>query len=170
MDDKNIRLKFRYSEREYVQALRASARTRLRLPLDIAMIAVCAIVGFLSLRSDDSQWFGIFSIAAAAALSVMILISLFVIPTIVFRSDPKFKDEYELDFSSDGIHFKTAHIDSEIQWSFYQKALIIPSAYVLYNGKRNVSVIPKRVFESPEKLALFDSLVVEKVPQIARKK
>src|SRR4051812_14491224 len=117
MEDKNIRLKFRYSEMEYVKALRASARMRLRLPLDIAVIALCVIAGFISLQSNDYHWFGIFSIAAAAVLSVMIWLALFVIPTMVFRSDPKFKDEYELDFSSDRIHFKTAHIDADLQWS-----------------------------------------------------
>jgi hypothetical protein len=92
-----------------------------------------------------------------------------VIPKLNFRREPKFRDEYSLAFSPEGIHFRTAHIDSHLQWSMYSRALVDAHSFILYHGTNSFTVIPKRVFETPEQLALFERLISEKIPKISTK-
>jgi len=101
---------------------------------------------------------------------VLILVAAFsVIPVIVFRREAKYRDNYSLTFSSENIHFRTIHIDSQLQWSMYSRALIDAHSFVLYYGSRSFSVIPKRVFETAEQQAAFEKLISEKIPEISKK-
>lgn len=86
-----------------------------------------------------------------------------------FRNDPKYRDEYSLTFSPEGIHFQTAHIDSHLEWSIYSRALVDVHSYMLYWGSRTFTVIPKRVFENTEQRVAFEQLLAERVPKIVRK-
>jgi len=92
-----------------------------------------------------------------------------VIPPLVFRREPKFRDEYSLVFSSEGIHFRTAHIDSRLQWSLYSSALVDAHSYVLYYGKRQFTAIPKRVFVGSEQLQAFEQLLTQHISNIVRR-
>jgi hypothetical protein len=92
-----------------------------------------------------------------------------VIPRIAFRREPKFRDDYALTFWADGIHFRTAHIDSQLQWSMYSRALVDAHSYVLYYGVRQFTVIPKRVFQNAEDQQAFEQLLTHHVPQIVRR-
>ena len=95
-----------------------------------------------------------------SAFLVLILIAAFVVlPPLAFRYEPKFRDEYSLMFSPDGIHFHTAHIDSNLAWNLYSRALVDAHSYVLYYGSRTFTVIPKRVFQNTEQQAAFDQLL-----------
>jgi hypothetical protein len=84
---------------------------------------------------------------------------LFVAPRQRFRSDPKFVDEYFLQFSDDGIQFKTAQIDSLLQWSLYNKVLENERFYILIYGKNMISVIPKRAFADAKQEAAFSEML-----------
>ncbi len=99
----------------------------------------------------------------------MLIAAFTVIPPLVFRREPKFRDEYSLTFSPEGIHFRTAHIDSQLQWSMYSRALIDAHSYVLYYGSRHFTVIPKRFFESIEQQQAFEQLLTQHVSQIVRR-
>ena len=90
----------------------------------------------------------------------LILIAAFVvIPPFLFRREPKFEDEYSLAFGEQGIHFSSAHIDSQIEWSMYSRALINRHSYVLYYGERSFTVIPRRVFQNTEQQRAFERLL-----------
>ena len=167
--DSTIHLAFRYTERDYVRAARANAASRARLWLDIQALLVSAFVGFYFLHSTPSYWYGVGMLGLSALLVLMFVAAFVVIPRMVFRSDPKFQDEYSLDFSPEGIHFRTDHIDSQLQWSLYSKALIDVYSFVLYYGTRSFTVIPKRVFESAEQEAAFEKLLMQNVSQIVRR-
>ena len=78
-------------------------------------------------------------------------------------------EEYSLTFSPEGIHFRTAHIDSQLQWSVYSRALVDAHSYLLYHGARQWSVIPRRVFQSRAEQEAFERLLAEHVPQIMRR-
>ncbi len=92
-----------------------------------------------------------------------------IIPPLAFRRDPKFRDDYSLTFSPEGIHFRTVNIDSHLQWSIYSRALIDAHSYVLYYGSRQFTVIPKRVFQSTEQRQAFEELLAQHVSQIVRR-
>ena len=165
-----VSLCFRYSESDFVRAMRAHYALRLRLWLDISAILVTGIAGFYFWRSPDLHWPSV----AAMSVSVVFLLILFaafvIIPPMAFRREPKLREEYSLTFSQEGIHFITAHIDSQLQWSIYSRALIDAHSYVLYHGTGSFTVIPKRVFQSADQQRAFEQLLVQHVPKIVAKR
>lgn len=107
---------------------------------------------------------------AVSGISALMLLAVFtVIPKIVFRSQPKFRDDYSLRFSPQGIHFRTAHIDSDLQWGIYTSALVDAHSCILYYGSRQFTVIPKRVFQDGSQQQTFERLLAQNVSKIADK-
>jgi YcxB-like protein len=163
-----VNLSFRYAEQDYVRALRAHYSTRLRLPLDIAVTVAVAIVGMYELRSG-SRAFGITLLCLAVVFALILVAAFIVIPRIWFRSQPKLRDEYALRFSPEGIHFQTAHIDSKLQWAMYTKALVDPYSFILYYGRQQFTVIPKRVFQDGSQRQTFERLLHQNVSNVVDK-
>jgi hypothetical protein len=164
-----INLSFRYSESDYVRALRAHYSSRLRVRFDIAAAIVAALLGAYSWRSPDYHWLSVICVAASVVLVLILFVAFVVVPPLAFRSEAKFKDDYSLTFSQDGIHFRTAHIDSQLQWSLYSRAFIDGHSYVLYYGSRQFTVIPKRVFKSAEQQESFEQLLSQHVSKVVRR-
>jgi len=164
-----INLSFRYAESDYVRALRAHYATHLRLPLDIAVTVILAGAGAYLLRSPSLRWLGITGIVLAVLFALLLVAAFMVIPPLAFRREPKFRDDYSLTFSPEGIHFRTAHIDSRLQWSMYSRALVDAHSYVLYYGTRQFTVIPRRVFESIEQQQAFEQLLAQRISRIVRR-
>lgn len=164
----NVNLSFRYAEQDYVRALRAHYATRLRVPLDIAVTAAVALLGAYELRSG-SRLFGI-GLLCLSGVFILILVAAFaVIPRIWFRSQPKLRDEYSLRFSPEGIHFQTAHINSDLRWTMYTRALVDAYSFILYYGNQQFTVIPKRVFSDGAERESFERLLSENVSDIVNK-
>lgn len=82
----------------------------------------------------------------SAGLCTMIFYALVVLPALLYRSQPKLKQSYCLEFSQCGIRFKTNAFDSRLQWQVYDRWLADAEFYILYHGKRDLSVIPRRAF------------------------
>ncbi|MHB1033842.1 MAG: YcxB family protein [Pirellulales bacterium] len=169
VETSTVSLSFRYRESDYVRAVRAHHASPLRQRLDFLLAVVLAIVGAHFWRTADLHWVGVVCVVASACLAMMMVAACVVVPRWVFRSEPKFHDEYSLTFSSDGVHFRTAHIDSQLQWSLYSRALIDAHSYLLYYGSRQFTLIPKRVFQSTEKEQEFEQLVTQHVLRIVRR-
>jgi hypothetical protein len=164
-----INLSFRYAQNDYVRALRAHYASQLRLPLDILVIIVLIGAGAYLWRSPNLHWLAVAAIALAAVFVLMLIAAFTVIPALAFRREPKFRDDYSLAFSAEGIHFHTAHIDSQLQWSLYSRALMDAHSYVLYYGSRQFTVIPKRVFQSDEQRQAFEQMLTERISNIVRR-
>lgn len=128
-----------------------------------------ASLGAYFWRSPGSHWFGVVCVGASAVFGLILVAAFLVIPPLAFRYEPKFRDEYSLTFSPEGIHFQAAHIDSHLEWSLYTRVLVDSHSYLLYWGSRTFTVIPKRVFQSTEQQAAFEELLEEHVPKIVRK-
>ncbi|MBW3600823.1 MAG: YcxB family protein [Planctomycetes bacterium] len=167
--DSTVTLTFRYDEIDYVRAVRADYATRLRLRPDLAVAAGVAVFGTYLSFSSGSRWLGIACVLLAAAFGFMLFVAFVIIPPVAFRREPKFRDEYTLTFSPEGIRFQTAHIDSQLQWSLYSRALIDKHSYILYYGSRQFSVVPKRVFQSSEQQQAFEKLLIDNVAEIVRR-
>jgi hypothetical protein len=167
--DSIIHLTFQYSEQDYVRAMRAHYASRLRLKLDAAVAVAAALLGIYLWRSPDSRWRGIGLVCLSAVLVLMLVVAFGVIPKFVFHREPKFRDEYSLTFSPEGIHFRTAHINSQLEWSLYTRALVDAHSFVLYYGTNLFTVIPKRAFDTAEQLAAFERLIKGKIPEARTK-
>lgn len=166
MTSQTIDLRFRYTERDYVRAMRAHYASRLRLWVDIFSIVLTGTVGAFLWRSPALYLIGIMLIATSAVLTLILTTAFLIIPPIAFRREPKFKDEYSLTFTPENIHFKTDHINSVLQWNIYTRALIDAHSYVLYYGAGSISVIPKRVFTSADQQVEFEHLLRQHVAKI----
>jgi hypothetical protein len=161
-----VNLSFRYLERDYARALRAHYATQLHPRRDILVAAVVAIIGIYFWRSEGSHWLGGVCVAVSVAFVLIVLAAFTIVPRLVFRSEPKFRDDYSLTFSAEGIHFRTAHIDSNLQWSMYSRALVDTYSYMLYYGSRRFTLIPKRVFPDDEQQRAFEELLRQHIPRI----
>jgi hypothetical protein len=128
-----------------------------------------AALGAYFWRSPSSHWFGVLLVGASAVFSLILIAAFLVIPPLAFRRQPKFHAEYSLTFSSDGIHFQTARIDSHLKWSVYSRVQIDAHSYLLYWGSRTFTIVPKRVFQNTEQQGAFEELLAERVPKIVRK-
>jgi hypothetical protein len=164
-----VSLSFRYSESDYVRALRAHYASHMRIWLDIVVVVVVGIAGAYLWRLPGSRWISIGFIAVSGIFALMLLAAFVIIPPLAFRREPKFRDEYSLTFSNEGIHFNTAHIDSHLQWCMYSSALVDAHSYVLYYGTRSFTVVPKRVFQGADQKSAFEELLVQHVPKIITK-
>jgi len=163
-----VHLSFRYAEEDYVRAMRAHYASRLRLPLDIAVTVGVAVLGAYELRSG-SHAFGIALLSVSGIFALILVAAFAVIPSISFRTQPKFRDEYSLRFSPEGIHFQTTHIDSDLQWGMYTSALVDAYSFILYYGSQQFTVIPKRVFQDGSQRQAFERLLVQNVPNVVDK-
>jgi hypothetical protein len=161
-----IDLSFRYSKSDIVRAMRAHYASRMRPRLDIVMVAGLAAVGAYLWRSPSSHWSGVFFVGASAVFAIFLFTAFVIIPPLAFRLEPKYRDDYSLNFSAEGVHFRTVHVDSQLLWSLYSWALVDAYSYILYYGSRTFTVIPKRVFQSPEQQEAFDRLLAQHVSKI----
>jgi hypothetical protein len=159
-----ITVEFRYLQEDYLQAVRAHQRANLGLG-NLLSIPIGAVAAAYFWHSQEYHWIAVLGMFTAAAFSVLYLAAFFIVPLIFFRSEPKFKDEYSLEFTDDGIHFKTSNLDSRINWSLYSSVRITRTAYVLYYGRRHFTVIPKRVFKSDAEQERFVGLIESKIPR-----
>jgi len=146
--------------------MRAHYADRLRLWLDFSVVVVVGMVGIWLWPSFSGKLF----LGVSASFILVLFTAFVVIPPLAFRREPKFRDEYSLTFSPEGIHFRTAHIDSNLAWNLYSRVLVDAHSYVLYYGSQTFTVIPKRVFQNADQQAAFDHLVTQHVPVIVRKK
>ncbi|PYV49434.1 MAG: hypothetical protein DMG92_10945 [Acidobacteria bacterium] len=163
-----VNLSFRYAEEDYVRAMRAHYASRLRLPIDIAVTVGVAVLGAYELRSG-SHAFGIALLCVSGIFALILIAAFAVIPRISFRTQPKFRDEYSLRFSPEGIHFQTVHIDSDLQWGMYTSALVDAYSFILYYGTQQFSVIPKRVFRDGSQRETFERLLLQNVSRVVDK-
>lgn len=163
-----VNLSFRYVEADYVRAMRAHYASRLRLPLDIAVTLGVAVFGAYEWR-QGSHAFGITLLCVSGIFALILVAAFAVIPRISFRSQPKLHDEYSLKFSPEGIHFQTAHIDSDLQWGMYTSALVDTYSFILYYGTQQFTVIPKRVFQDGSQCQMFERLLLQNVSNVVDK-
>jgi hypothetical protein len=96
-------------------------------------------------------------------LLLLVAYALLVVPALIYRSDPKLKLEYSLLLYSDRIEFKTDNIDSTLRWQLYHSWLRDDEFYILYHGKRNVTVIPCRALNSNDSDQRFAELLRQKI-------
>ena len=152
-----------------MRAVRVDYASRLRLWLDIPIIALTLVAGIYLWRSEGLTWFSMLNLGVSGAFTLVLILAFLVIPALSFRREPKLHDQYALTFSEQGIRFNTEHIDSQLEWSLYSRALIDAHSYILYYGARSFTVIPKRVFESNDQEKNFRNLLTQKVSKIVAK-
>jgi hypothetical protein len=155
----SIQLSFKYTEEEYLAAARLflwrSRETLIRLVVTFAFLSFGLILLLSLISFALPLW-------ATISLSLLVGVALFHgffydLPRRYFRGDPKFRDEYSLTFSDEGIGFKTRNIDASVAWSLYTGVIENKNFYLLIYGKdiASLTVIPKRVFRDSKQEVTF---------------
>ena len=139
-----IETTFTYSRGEYVMALKRHYKTALKVRRDVIGGVAAIALGLYFVFTYGSVWYVWLLLVSGAILLGLVAFAIFVLPKMIYDSQPKLKGEYRLTFSDDGIGFKTEGIDSTLQWSIYRWWLSDKDFYIMYHGKRDLSVIPRR--------------------------
>jgi hypothetical protein len=165
-----IKVKFNYTEKEYLTAA--------RMLLFGQRVLLARLIIILAL-----VWFGIMTISllsefefplwAAFWIGLLVDVSFVYLgvvdaPRRLFRKDAKMREQFELTFSEEGVALKTSQIDSKLAWSLYKGILENKSLYVLvYDapGRMMMTVVPKRVFRDASEELEFRRLVHQQVDQ-----
>ena len=159
-----VTLRFRYTEQDYVRAMRLHLSKRMRLKLDIVVaVALGLLSAFMLWDRDNLDWFWVFGGVASAVLLAIVLLAWFVAPVRAYRQEPKLHDEYFLQFGSDGIAFRTASIDSRIEWKLYRELRSDEHTHLLVYGTNGFTALPRRVFTGPDQEAAFLQLVRQSI-------
>ena len=164
-----VQLRFSHTEKEYLSAVRFymfhSTETMARL---IALYVLLALAFFVLNVLIDF----VLPLWAIVALILCIGIAWFHtylvdLPRRYFRSDPKFRAEYDLTFTDAGIQFKTPEINSSIAWSLYTRVIENDRFYIMIYGKNipSLSIIPKRAFPTSKEEIAFRQMLRRHVDQ-----
>jgi hypothetical protein len=164
--DQPIRLVFVYQRSEYLRAMRRlyfKYRHGLHVGRDTVLACILIVLGggYTYLYGIDTISLLLFT--PGAVLVLIMGYSFFVLPRMIYASEPKLKEQYELDFSDGGMAFRMRGLNSTLEWPFYKEWLVDDEFYVLFYGKRNPTVIPRRAFSSREDDSAFRELLVRHI-------
>lgn len=159
----SIELQFRYTEEEYVSAIRAYMLAKRRVAFFLAIASVITLLGIYFLLTQSDSAATISFLCTGAFLFGLLATSFVILPHRRFQDNPQFRSEYHLQFAEDGILFQTDHISSTLKWEIYTEALETQKFYLLSYGEGAVTVIPKRVFNTGEQQAHFKDMLMRKV-------
>jgi hypothetical protein len=161
----DIHFAFRYQPGEYLSGIRANQFPRYRLLTDLGISLMILIVGMATLAWSQDFWLGVIFIALSLPLPALYLLSFLITPVMMGES-LKREQEYQLTLSDAGIHFQTESIDSRIAWSLYRRATRTARFYLLYYGRNQFTVIPRRVFKDDGEAQAFEELLRRQLPKV----
>ena len=164
-----VHLRFSHTEKEYISAVRYylthSTETFARLIAFYVLISLGFFILNVLLDFLIPLW-------ANFALILCIGVAWFHaylvdLPRRYFRSDPKFRSEYDLTFTDAGIQFKTQDVNASIAWSLYTNVIENENAYMLIYGKDipSLSIVPKRAFRDSKEETVFRQMLRRNVNQ-----
>jgi hypothetical protein len=158
----SVLLRFIYTSSEYAAAYRLYWRRQLwGIRQTIASLTVVGLGLLLHFYFKSSL--GLTLAGAGGFFLLFVPLMTLLLPFFYFRREPRLRDEYNLEFSDRGIHFKTAHVDSQLNWSLYEKVLEDDRFFLLLYSKRAFTVIPKRAFSTVGEERRFQALLQEHV-------
>lgn len=96
---KTVEFSFKYTENEYVSAMRRYFARTLYTKTDIILAVAAITVGTLFLIYSTKSFVWYFLIFAGAILLLINFVACFIAPRLRFRREPKLHDEYFLRFS-----------------------------------------------------------------------
>ncbi len=159
-----VSISFTYTEDEYVRAARLFYARAYRTRFNLWFGALLALLGAAGLVLEGE----VAVLSTVCLLMGAVLLSFgyvghYVTPRRVYEANPKFRELYELDFTEEGIRFRSKGADTRLEWGFYSKVWETEEFYLLVYGKDMFSVIPKRAFREPLQEESFRALLRAKL-------
>lgn len=164
-----VELRYSLTEKEYLSAVRYYFLRSTQMLPRIIVLYVFIAAGFLLLNALLGSVLPLWSLIALISLIGVALGHAYLVdlPRRYFRSDPKFRLEYNLVFRDSGIKFKTQDIDSSIAWSLYTGVVENEKFYFLVYGKNlpSLTILPKRAFRDSNEESAFRQMLRRHVDQ-----
>ncbi|HJT27993.1 MAG TPA: YcxB family protein [Pyrinomonadaceae bacterium] len=158
-----VQLSFRYSEEEYLAAIRFYFWHSKTLLGRAIVTYVLFSVGLVLLPLAVGFSLPIWANLALVGIAGVALFHGYVVdrPRTYFQGDPKFRDDYYLTFTDAGIEFHTQNMSSMTAWNFYSGVVENDSFYILIYGKNihSLSIVPKRAFQSSNQDTTFRQIL-----------
>jgi len=156
-----VEVTFKYTQAEYVKADRQYLiASKTISKTSIVILAIFLPASLIYLFFTSYSILGIIFIAVGIVAAIVGSALYFYIPIYKFKITPKYNDEYILSFSGDGIAFRTPSIDSIIKWDMYSEIWESMEFYFLIQSPRLYTLIPKRIFKSPDDMRIFEEIAV----------
>ena len=161
--DEAVQLSFRYSEEEYLAAIRFyfwHSKTLLgRAIVTYVLFSAGLVLLPLAMGFHLPVWANL----ALVGIAGVALFHGYVVdrPRTYFQGDPKFRDDYHLTFTDAGIEFHTQNMSSMTAWNFYSGVVESDSFYILIYGRNihSLSIVPKRAFQSSNQDTTFRQIL-----------
>jgi hypothetical protein len=126
------------------------------------------LYGVYSMVTAGVHWLAILFIALAPCEWFNLLSTHRLKAYLGSKWNPKFREQFEVTFTQQGIHFSTPTIDSHIDWTFYHYVLEDDQLFLLVYGKWMYSVIPKRAFANASERDAFRDLMRQMIVPLAK--
>lgn len=162
----SVNLHFKLAEEEWVAASRLYMLRQPGIILRFVSAFILLVVGLVFFTAINEVVLSLFLLSVGVILFSFVAALLFVLPRQRFRNDPRHVDEFFLEFTDEGISFRTERIDSRLDWSLYNSAMENERLYVLVYGKGMITVVPKRAFNGHGHETAFRNLLARKLGPI----
>ena len=164
-----VELRYNLTEKEYLSAVRFYLMRSKRLLARVIIWLVLVLAGLFLLNVVIDFILPIWFILALVFLVGVAWFHGYLVdlPRRYFRSDPKFRQEYNLTFTDAGIEFKTQDINSSIAWSLYTRVVENEDFYILVYGENipSLSILPKRAFRDSNEENAFRQMLRRHIDQ-----
>ena len=80
-----------------------------------------------------------------------------------WEREPLYHTEHTISFSDEGVHFLMGHVESNLDWNYYQRMLESSDGFLLVYGDDSFNFFPKRAFTSEEMNNEFRALAMKKL-------
>lgn len=120
----------------------------------LALLAVS--VTMLAFVTGNSEWGrSMLPLAGMAILwPSLMLLSPYYTGGKALRQTPGLAGPRTMDISAEGLHVRSATVDSKLAWSLYSRWTETKKAFVLYQGPNIVVPLPKRVMSAEQQETL----------------
>jgi len=119
----------------------------------------------------SALWFFIDELNLAATFGLALgLIIVFGAPVVrrwaskrKWRREPLYQTEHAVSFSDEGVRFLMGHVESNLDWLYYQRLVESPEGFLLISGDDAFNFFPKRAFGGESMINEFRRLAQKKL-------
>ncbi|MUK90753.1 hypothetical protein GMD78_20565 [Ornithinibacillus sp. L9] len=159
----NFILRFQYSETEFIKAYRELFTSNKKWIVDLLISVGLMAIALYLIFTDEVTILNTLALIIAILYFIILILKLYIIPLLVFRRTPKYRDTYTLAFTDEQIKFVTEGNQSDIRWDYYNTLKETGGFIFLYYGKDLFTIIPKRVFKDEKEISSFIAFTKKKI-------
>lgn len=164
--EKDMRINFRYSEDEYVEAVQMYYFKNIVLRIYILAASILACFGLYYLFINIHPLLGLILVILGVFIYAVSIYIIMINPRKFYKSQPQLKAELYFTFMEDGVLFQLKDDIKELAWDYYSNYIENKKYIYLIYGKKLFTIIPKRTFNSDTKIKKLKVLLKNNIRKI----